>query len=306
MKKKRVGTLTMALVLIFTGVLMLLARTMDISALDYFVKFWPLTLFLLGGEILFSYFKYRKDDQVRIGYDFLSIVIVLIIVGVNLGLYSFMETGLLEGLKNIANMEDRIYKLDRKSFNISEDIEKIVLEDIEDTDLSIRFGDEGSLDVGGELEVTSKSIGDFDEFVERDFIQVEESGKVLYLKFNRKKNESFIEDLYRARMEISIPSSKMIEVSQVANVDISLTQLAEDMVINDAGRIRINVDQPIDYNVLAQISDRERFLGSPDWKIEEARNEEGELIYFIGRLEAGESDHTIKILNSRSVEVNSL
>lgn len=296
----------MAVVLIISGVLMIVSRILNISALEYFIKFWPISLFLLGGEVLYFYFKYKDDEDVKIGYDFLSIMIVLVIIGVNFGLYTFMETGILEGLKNIGSIEERVYKIDDRDFSITDNIEKIIVEDIENTDLTIKTGEEKNLRVGGELSILSGSKSDFNDFIKDDFIKVKESGKVLYLTFNTRENNSIVKDMYKAKMTITIPSDEMLEVSKVGNVNINLTELREDIVLNDANNIKINIDNPIDFNLLAQISDKERFLGSADWKIEEAKNEDGEIVYFIGKIKEGESEHTIKILNCRSIEVNKL
>ena len=52
MKNRRVGTISMAVILIAMGVIMFISQINEISAIDMAFKLWPLTLILLGIEIL--------------------------------------------------------------------------------------------------------------------------------------------------------------------------------------------------------------------------------------------------------------
>ncbi len=52
MENKRVGTISMGIVLIGFGILILVAQINKISAVELAVKFWPTILMLIGGEVL--------------------------------------------------------------------------------------------------------------------------------------------------------------------------------------------------------------------------------------------------------------
>nr|WP_300001585.1 DUF5668 domain-containing protein [Tissierella sp.] len=98
MKTKRVGTVSMALVLILFGILLLLSQFMMVSAVELFIKFWPLILIVLGSEVL--YYVYRNsEEQVKIKYDVFSIFIVIFILLVNISIYGLMETGVMDLIK---------------------------------------------------------------------------------------------------------------------------------------------------------------------------------------------------------------
>ena len=94
MKNKRVGTISMAIVLIAMGVLIFVSQINQISALDMALKLWPSILILLGLEILYYRFIYK--DEVVVKYDIFSIFIVFTILMVNLGLFAIIETGILD------------------------------------------------------------------------------------------------------------------------------------------------------------------------------------------------------------------
>lgn len=100
MKIKRVGTISMAIVLIGFGLVLFIAQFSKISAVELSIKLWPAILMLLGGELLYcAYRRQKTQDDVIIKYDVFSIFIVTMIVVFNIGLYGLMETGILDFIK---------------------------------------------------------------------------------------------------------------------------------------------------------------------------------------------------------------
>lgn len=98
MKTFRVGTITMAIILITLGVIIFISQISGVTAINMIMKLWPLMLILLGVEIL--YFRYKsKDDDAVIKYDVFSIFLVMFILFTNLGLYTLSEIGIIESLK---------------------------------------------------------------------------------------------------------------------------------------------------------------------------------------------------------------
>lgn len=97
MKTKRVGTISMALVLILFGIILLLSQFAIISAFELFIKLWPFILIILGLEIL--YYAYVSKEEVKIRYDIFSIVTVIFILVINIAIYGLMETGAMDLIK---------------------------------------------------------------------------------------------------------------------------------------------------------------------------------------------------------------
>ena len=111
MKSKRVGTISMAIVLIGFGILMFVAQISKISAVELAIKFWPVILILLGGEILWSSFQSKKENEdIKIRYDIFSVFIVMVILSVNIGIYGLMETGILDYIKVRVSEETSRYE----------------------------------------------------------------------------------------------------------------------------------------------------------------------------------------------------
>ena len=76
---RRIGTLTMGLALIFTGCFILYWLLNPTGVPSFLVYFGPAILIMLGGEILYNYFRYQ---DARFKYDiFSSIICFLLICG---------------------------------------------------------------------------------------------------------------------------------------------------------------------------------------------------------------------------------
>ena len=80
---RRIGTVTMGLALIATGII-ILARMIDPEFdLIQVAKFSPVILICLGFEVLFAYFAGKGE---KLKYDFLSGFVCLILISASLGL----------------------------------------------------------------------------------------------------------------------------------------------------------------------------------------------------------------------------
>jgi hypothetical protein len=112
MKTKRVGNISMALVLIAFGVVLLISQFSTLSAVELSVKVWPGILILLGLEILYCSYRRQKDkEDLIIKYDVFSIFIVTVILFVNVCLYGLMETGVLDLIKLRVSEETLRYEM---------------------------------------------------------------------------------------------------------------------------------------------------------------------------------------------------
>ena len=81
MRSKKIGVFTLGTALVAFGVLFLLR--VFIPWWDYLcvLKFWPLILILLGGEILLSALLPRKEGDAPAKVDALSIVLLFLSMG---------------------------------------------------------------------------------------------------------------------------------------------------------------------------------------------------------------------------------
>lgn len=90
----------MAILLIAFGILIFIAQINSLSAVGLAVKFWPMILILLGGEILWVSFKEKKENEnFLVRYDIFSMFIVMIVLFVNICIYGLVETGIMDYIK---------------------------------------------------------------------------------------------------------------------------------------------------------------------------------------------------------------
>jgi hypothetical protein len=89
MKRWRVGSLSMGLILLASGVLMLMSLVIRINILDILLTFWPIILISLGIEILLHLFIRKNDNtDTKLRYDALSIVFISFLLVISIGFYA--------------------------------------------------------------------------------------------------------------------------------------------------------------------------------------------------------------------------
>lgn len=89
MKTHRVGTVTLGMTLIIMGIAFLLQMLLPFITISIIFRAWPLVFIFLGGEILFSNWKYTNQEFI---YDKIGIFLtmILIIFAMFLAFFSYM------------------------------------------------------------------------------------------------------------------------------------------------------------------------------------------------------------------------
>ncbi|MFA9398459.1 MAG: DUF4097 family beta strand repeat-containing protein [Clostridiaceae bacterium] len=101
MRRFRVGTFSMGILLILVGVLLLLDRFKIISSIKFIINWWPIILIILGIEIL-VYIYFSKENEPKVKYDGFSIFIIIILMLFSTGAY--IVTGLFDNVPEIKDL----------------------------------------------------------------------------------------------------------------------------------------------------------------------------------------------------------
>ena len=117
MKNKKVGTISMGILLIAFGILVLIAQFNKLSALSIIVKLWPSILIVLGIEILYAVYESRKKEFI-IGYDIFSLFLITTVLFINVMLYGFVETGVMDYMKIKISNEIEYMTEDRERIRV--------------------------------------------------------------------------------------------------------------------------------------------------------------------------------------------
>lgn len=78
---RRIGHLSVGVILVLLGVSMIVALFQNPEAMRIIFKLWPICLVIYGGEILYYTLAYRDREDVLVKYDFLSVLILIVVIG---------------------------------------------------------------------------------------------------------------------------------------------------------------------------------------------------------------------------------
>ena len=92
---RRVGTFSMGVALILTGVCAILSMYLPWFDWVQVFRLSPILVILLGGEILYSHFCHRGERMV---YDFFSMFICLLLIAATFGMMALYASARYQGL----------------------------------------------------------------------------------------------------------------------------------------------------------------------------------------------------------------
>ncbi|MEN8906732.1 MAG: DUF4097 family beta strand repeat-containing protein [Clostridiales bacterium] len=179
MKKRRVGTISMGIMLTAFGVIILMAQLTDISILKYIKMFWPIIFIILGVEILIYNYKLKKDED-TIKYDIASIVLIFIILFGGVIIYLTTQVFSEIGFGNI------LTKMNINKYETTYDYNKTVSSDKNDKILfKNKFGDvnlEKSNNNNVEVEANIKIKNNDEKYVKsiiKSIVKVEKEKNII-------------------------------------------------------------------------------------------------------------------------------
>jgi len=297
MKTKRVGTLSMAIVLIGFGILIFIAQINQLSAVELAIKFWPSILILLGGEILWFSFKEKKEEEkVVIRYDIFSVFMVMIVLGINICIYSLIETGAMNWIKTKILSETYNYELPFEEYIVDDSIEKIVINGQNYSSLTVRTDKINKIISSGAINITSISEKNAKKILDEDYININKSDNIIYVSFKENYNLK--------NLSITIPDNKKVEVNGGNDLDLILDSISNNFIVDNIRRVKLRVSKESDIKLETTINDEENFKGNVKWNIVQLGN--GESPKYKGELVYANGSNIINILNSHEVEVNEI
>ncbi len=223
MRRWRVGTVSMGLMLVATGVLLLFGELQGINGARLILRWWPAILVILGLEIL-AYVLFSKEEQTKIKFDGFSIILTIFIILTSSGIYaanSFFNSDLSRhflgdiGYYKYETMENKSYEIDpakvtklqvsniNGKVNINKyDGSKIVI----DTSIIVRNNNE---------EEAKRHIGNLVEIVEGETLAVNTRNSSLFE--NNRNYQTHINYTIRVPKELNyeISSSGEIELDNL-------------------------------------------------------------------------------------------
>lgn len=289
MKIKRVGTISMGIILIAFGVILFLSQVNKFSALNMVLKIWPLILILIGLEIL--WYRYSsKDESIVIKYDLFSIFIIFAILFVNIGIFTISESGLIHKLQSTFmsvnyNMDTAI-----NEYMIDESIKKIIIDDA--NNLVIRATKDNKISGVSKQNVYATGKEEANELASLDTIRYEESGDTLYIYSVNNINNNYSYSNTRS-LEIFLPENIDAEVMNCYNMELIFSGFNNKWTFDGVDNINIRLDKISNVTIKAFVESLDFLSGNIKWSFDN-----------FGEYVNGDGAKVINILNSSNITVN--
>lgn len=300
MKNRKVGTISMAIVLIGFGILIFIGQISEKSALELAIKFWPSILILLGGEVLWYSYK-SKDEEIKIKYDIFSIFVVTTILFVNIGIYGLIETGVMTVIKSRISSQTFSYELPFEEYDIDNGIDKIVIDGAKYSGLTVRTSKNNKISASGFINLTANSSEEAEKLLNEDYISVNKSGNIMYIAFKEKIDFNYynLNDL-----SITIPDNIELEINGGNDLDLIVDSLENNLILDNIHRLKIRINE--DSNIKVEtIADHDGVLqGNVKWNTTEISN--GDSTRYSGELVYGDGNNIINILNCYEILVDGI
>ncbi|MDR7856832.1 hypothetical protein [Tissierella sp.] len=300
MKNRRIGSISMAIVLIGFGILIFIAQINQISAVELSIKFWPGILILLGGEILWHSYK-SKDDEVKIKYDIFSIFIVTTILFVNIGIYGLIETDVMTAIKSRISSQTFNYELPFREYDVENTIEKIVIDGAKYSGLTVRTRKNDKISTSGFINITTSSREDAESLLKEDYISVNKSGNIMYITFKEKVDYHYynLNDL-----SITIPDNIEIEVNGGNELDLIVDSLENNLIVDNIHRLKVRINEDSNIKVETITNNDSGLQGNVKWSTTEINS--GDSTRYTGELVYGDGNNIINILNCYEIVVDGI
>jgi len=319
MREWRVGTLSMGLLLMGTGVGLLYAQLNSIAVVDLAVKWWPLIFIILGAEVLVQHY-FRKNEDSKIKYDVFSIFIIIIIVLTGVATQTASEFGLMAYVQN--ELKSQNYELTTtttkvnasKTRNIiihAENIPNIIVRDSSAQEVSI-YG-------RGNLRAESRDAA-LNRLAEGVRVSSRQEGDTLYVDLEASMN---LFDYY-----LTLPGNIAVEMDlNGTSAELSPNRLGSNWIVKDSSNTKVTLLPDTNLMVSVLDTDLESVHGNVAWlnrdgktlaelrQLEQAGPPNGEINEnYHGdsdqheQLKAvlGKADHKLTLLGAGNVTVNVL
>ena len=289
MKIKRVGTISMGVMLIAFGVILFLSLINKFSALNMVLKMWPVILILIGLEVL--WYRYAsKDEGVVIKYDLFSIFLIFIILILNIGIFAVNESGLFHRLESMFLSVSYDMDMPIDEYIVDESINRIIIDDT--SNLVIRATSDNKISGIGKLNVYASSKEEADELAGLNNIKYEKSGNVLYIySANNVKNNYSYSNI--RNLEIFLPENIDVEVVNCYNLDLIHSGFNNKWLFDGVNNINIRLDKISNVTVKAFVESLDYLSGNIKWSFDN-----------FGEYVNGDGANVINILNGSSVIIN--
>lgn len=312
MREWRVGTLSMGLLLVASGIGLLYGQFNQVGVAQLAFKWWPLIFVVLGIEVLVQYY-FRSSSQSKINYDIFSIFIILIIVTAGVVIQTAAQFGVTDYVQREIRSDN--YDLTSPTSRIDASKAKNIVIHAED---------------GCRL-IVRDSASQKVSIYERGHVKAETRQEALRILKDNVKVSSRLEgdtlyidldgNMYPNNYYVTLPAQAAVELERSGTqVEISPSAATHDWVLKGDGYTRASIPSGASLLVSTMDTDIESIHGNIAWtswdgktlfdllKAEQALQAQGQSGNQAPELQAkiGKGEHKLTIIGSSEITVNVL
>ncbi len=316
MSKRRVGTLSMAILLIVSGITMLIAQFYKFSAVATAIRWYPIIPILLGGEILWYVYS-SKDEKTKIQYDIFSIFIICIMVLFSFAFYGLLEIDLFSKLNKMISSQEYILKTPYEKLTIDDTINKIIIDAPKSCKLIVRTNHDNNIIASSTSSVTADSRETAQKLLTTQNIHTYPVGDILHVSFDGDiSRNNMTHHAQTLDYTLIIPGNKQVEINNGNDIELLIGSFESTWLIDKCECTNIRLSQNTDIKVKAFVDSAADLGGNIEWKIDDKTNHAQEvsvqetsenLPYNVkGEFSQKDGNHQILVLNNHQVTINDL
>lgn len=262
MRQWRVGTVSMGLLLLFSGIGLLYAQFNQLTVAHVAMKWWPVLFVVLGIEVLVQNYLNRKQES-KIKYDIFSIFIILLIVVTGLGIQAASEVGLVKYAQNMISMQNYSLQSPDTEIPLDKQIQRIVVEAASNTSVKIHTAPSNSILYYSTALLRAQSKEEAQNLLQqRAEVNTHLAGTTLYLSLNLSGSDR----LYQGGYSLFLPEGLPVEIDRDdAPLQFLAGNINSDWVIQGNGRTEISLPAQADLLITALYTNPSSLKGNINW-----------------------------------------
>lgn len=306
MRRWRVGTISLGILLIALGVIILASQVRQVLILKTLLQWWPLILAVLGLEIL-VYLYTAKEPEPKVKYDTFSMFLIFVVVLGSIGAYAITATGIMERIYWTVTSNIMTVELPAQNVKVDENVKKIVVSAPRGS-FTVRKNSTQAFTSFGQATVNVVGDEEIDFLLRQCQPITYQAGDTLFVQFLsvpwQGDTKPGIREIHRTLL---VPPQAEVEINgSQLNLELDCQAVQQDWFIKGNGLIDITLAASADLAVEAQVRDLSQLSGNAAWEVEEtsasATNDD---VYYLGRMKWGDGQNKLKIiLSSGQISLN--
>ncbi|HHX95107.1 MAG TPA: hypothetical protein GX691_04705 [Clostridia bacterium] len=252
----RVGTFSMGTMLIVFGIVLLFAQFKNYSAIEIVSTWWPSVLIILGIEILAALY-FLKEEKPTIKYDFLSILMVLLIGGITLGLYALTSVGIIPAVVEAVSSQTHTVDLPEQRIVLKEDVKNIVVNssrfDRNFGSLYIQETGTGEVVAFSQASVPAQSQEAAEDLVPESLVNTRTVGDTMFIDFKSIAAGNCFQESVNVKHTIVLPRDRNVQIDADTGspMKLKINNLNNNWVVNSPGKVNLAVSKKADVKIEA-------------------------------------------------------